>query len=141
MTSNFLLENVTRLNICLHITLVILWNCSPKSIFLSKSDETTQREGSCQSVNYSGIAKVINMNIVLQVKEDWKYVAMVLDRLFLWIFTMAVLAGTAGIILQAPTLYDDRIPIDQQYCKFSLFFAILQLPAHATANHSRSCNI
>lgn len=37
---------------------------------------------------------------------------MVLDRLFLWIFTLAVVVGTAGIILQAPTLYDDRIPID-----------------------------
>ena len=37
---------------------------------------------------------------------------MVLDRLFLWIFTLAVLVGTAGIILQAPTLYDDRLPID-----------------------------
>lgn len=37
--------------------------------------------------------------------------AMVLDRLFLWIFTLAVLVGTAGIILQAPTLYDDRRPI------------------------------
>ncbi|CAG9817984.1 unnamed protein product, partial [Phaedon cochleariae] len=36
-----------------------------------------------------------------KVKEDWKYVAMVLDRLFLWIFTLAVLVGTAGIILQA----------------------------------------
>lgn len=36
----------------------------------------------------------------MKVKEDWKYVAMVLDRLFLWIFTLAVLAGTAGIILQ-----------------------------------------
>ncbi|XP_018579070.1 acetylcholine receptor subunit alpha-like isoform X1 [Anoplophora glabripennis] len=47
-----------------------------------------------------------------RVKEDWKYVAMVLDRLFLWIFTLAVLVGTAGIILQAPTLYDDRRPID-----------------------------
>ncbi|KAK5650766.1 hypothetical protein RI129_001795 [Pyrocoelia pectoralis] len=49
-----------------------------------------------------------------RVKEDWKYVAMVLDRLFLWIFTLAVLVGTAGIILQAPTLYDDRQPIDVQ---------------------------
>jgi len=49
------------------------------------------------------------------VKEDWKYVAMVLDRLFLWIFTLAVLVGTAGIILQAPTLYDDRVPIDKGF--------------------------
>lgn len=37
---------------------------------------------------------------------------MVLDRLFLWIFCLAVVVGTAGIILQAPTLYDDRQPID-----------------------------
>lgn len=37
---------------------------------------------------------------------------MVLDRLFLWIFTLAVLVGSAGIILQAPTLYDERAPID-----------------------------
>ena len=39
---------------------------------------------------------------------------MVLDRLFLWIFTLAVCVGTAGIILQAPSLYDDRTPIDQE---------------------------
>ncbi|KAL8602749.1 hypothetical protein ACOMHN_053150 [Nucella lapillus] len=43
--------------------------------------------------------------------EDWKYVAMVLDRLFLWIFTTACFVGTFGIILQAPTLYDDRQPL------------------------------
>jgi len=54
-----------------------------------------------------------------QVKEDWKYVAMVLDRLFLWIFTLAVLVGTAGIILQAPTLYDDRVPIDKKFSEFA----------------------
>ncbi|XP_070519588.1 nicotinic acetylcholine receptor alpha4 isoform X3 [Cardiocondyla obscurior] len=54
-----------------------------------------------------------------KVKEDWKYVAMVLDRLFLWIFTLAVLVGTAGIILQAPTLYDDRVPIDKKFNEFA----------------------
>lgn len=48
----------------------------------------------------------------IEVKEDWKYVAMVLDRLFLWIFTAAVIAGTCAIILHAPTLYDTREPID-----------------------------
>lgn len=47
-----------------------------------------------------------------KIKEDWKYVAMVLDRLFLWIFTLAVTMGSAGIILQAPTLYDNRLPIN-----------------------------
>ena len=55
-----------------------------------------------------------------QAKEDWKYVAMVLDRLFLWIFTMAVVVGTAGIILQAPSLYDDRIPIDKELSDIGL---------------------
>ncbi|XP_076247378.1 nicotinic acetylcholine receptor alpha4 [Calliopsis andreniformis] len=54
-----------------------------------------------------------------KVKEDWKYVAMVLDRLFLWIFTLAVLVGTAAIILQAPTLYDDRVPIDKKFSEFA----------------------
>lgn len=55
----------------------------------------------------------LSFSVSPQVKEDWKFVAMVLDRLFLWIFSLAVFAGTAGIILQAPTLYDDRNPIDK----------------------------
>ena len=44
---------------------------------------------------------------VYQIKEDWKYVALVLDRLFLWIFTTACVVGTFGIVLQAPSIYDD----------------------------------
>lgn len=48
----------------------------------------------------------------IQIQEDWKYVAMVLDRLFLWIFTTACVVGTFGIILQAPTLYDHRDPLE-----------------------------
>ena len=45
---------------------------------------------------------------------------MVLDRLFLWIFTVAVVVGTAGIILQAPALYDDRDPIDYRLSEIGL---------------------
>ncbi|XP_074113429.1 nicotinic acetylcholine receptor beta2 isoform X1 [Cotesia typhae] len=48
-----------------------------------------------------------------EVIEDWKYVAMVLDRFFLWVFTIACTGGTAGIILQAPSLYDTRVALDQ----------------------------
>ncbi|CAG0894178.1 unnamed protein product [Darwinula stevensoni] len=49
-----------------------------------------------------------------EVQEEWKYVAMVLDRLFLWVFTIACVVGTCGIILMAPSLYDTRAPIDTQ---------------------------
>ena len=52
---------------------------------------------------------------VLQIIQDWKYVAMVLDRLFLWLFTLACVLGTVTIIFQAPSLYDTRESIDQQY--------------------------
>lgn len=58
-----------------------------------------------------------------KIKEDWKYVAMVLDRLFLWIFTLAVVIGTAGIILQAPALYDDRVPIGVQISEIAAMMA------------------
>ena len=42
--------------------------------------------------------------------EDWKFVAMVLDRLFLWIFTIACLTGTMGLF------YDKNLSnIDNNY--------------------------
>jgi Neurotransmitter-gated ion-channel transmembrane region len=56
---------------------------------------------------------------IFQVEEDWKYVAMVLDRLFLWIFAVACVFGTALIILQAPSLYDTTQPIDIKYSKIA----------------------
>lgn len=55
----------------------------------------------------------------LQVEEDWKYVAMVLDRLFLWIFTVTCIVGTGLILFQAPSLYDTTEPIDILYSKIA----------------------
>ncbi|XP_020288860.1 acetylcholine receptor subunit alpha-like 2 [Pseudomyrmex gracilis] len=49
--------------------------------------------------------------------QDWAFVAMVLDRLFLWIFSIASIAGTFMILCEAPALYDDTKPIDVVYSK------------------------
>lgn len=62
-----------------------------------------------------------------QIVEDWKFVSMVLDRFFLWVFTLACIGGTCGIIFQAPSLYDTRVPIDQQLTEIPLN-KISQLP-------------
>lgn len=44
-------------------------------------------------------------NIFLQEDQDWGFVAMVLDRLFLWLFTTASLFGTFSILCEAPALW------------------------------------
>lgn len=66
-----------------------------------------------------------------EVVEDWKYVSMVLDRFFLWIFTLACFLGTCGIIFQAPSLYDTRQPIDQLLSERKTF----QQPIPASQAH------
>jgi len=42
----------------------------------------------------------MHSSIPLQVIEDWQYVAMVVDRLFLWIFTAVCCLGTLALMLQ-----------------------------------------
>lgn len=37
--------------------------------------------------------------------NDWKFVAMVVDRLCLWIFSIYLVFGTLFIFLRAPNLY------------------------------------
>ncbi|XP_071516631.1 acetylcholine receptor subunit alpha-like 1 isoform X1 [Panulirus ornatus] len=58
-----------------------------------------------------------NVDSFEEIEDDWRYVAMVLDRLFLWIFMVACVIGTFGIIFRAPALYDTTTPIDIQLSK------------------------
>ena len=53
----------------------------------------------------------IQLSIISQTVRDWKYVALVLDRLFLWIFSVVCLVGTGVIVLNAPPLYETDEPI------------------------------
>ncbi|XP_078251066.1 neuronal acetylcholine receptor subunit alpha-3-like [Rhinoraja longicauda] len=41
-----------------------------------------------------------SQNEAKEVEDDWKYVALVIDRIFLWIFTLVCVLGTAGLFLQ-----------------------------------------
>lgn len=47
-----------------------------------------------------------------QIREDWKYVAMVIDRLQLYIFFAVTTAGTIGILMDAPHIFEY---VDQDY--------------------------
>lgn len=63
------------------------------------------------------VCTLYSLFLFVQIRGDWKYVAMVLDRLFLWLFCSACVFGTAAIFLQAPTIYDSTKPIDTIYSK------------------------
>ncbi|XP_031443333.1 neuronal acetylcholine receptor subunit alpha-3 isoform X2 [Clupea harengus] len=59
-----------------------------------------------ESVKY--IAENMRLqNEAKEVQDDWKYVAMVIDRIFLWVFTLVCILGTAGLFLQPLLLAED----------------------------------
>ena len=62
---------------------------------------------------------------------------MVMDRLFLWIFTIASLVGTAAILCEAPALWDDTKPIDTELSNVAQqqLFPNAEIFQHAMQTH------
>lgn len=52
---------------------------------------------------------------LLKVKNDWKFVAMVMDRLLLIIFSVTIIIGTIMALFSAPSLRDRRMPVTIGY--------------------------
>ncbi|PAA52742.1 hypothetical protein BOX15_Mlig010174g1 [Macrostomum lignano] len=57
-----------------------------------------------------------------EVIDDWKFVTRVLDRLFFTIFSIVFVLGSAGMLLQAPALYDNEQPINAHNITFKSRF-------------------
>ncbi|XP_050709550.1 acetylcholine receptor subunit alpha-like 1 isoform X1 [Eriocheir sinensis] len=90
----------------------------PEAAFVQELDEVRPytEHRTLRSIEY--IAQHMrNVDSFGEIEDDWRYVAMVLDRLFLWIFMVACVLGTCGIIFRAPSLYDTTLPIDIQLSK------------------------
>ena len=88
-----------------------------RNVWASGSGERDRRAYSCS--RDTGVttdllevnSDFLSWSLCAQVKQDWQFVSMVVDRLMFWLFTAVSLVGTFGIIIQSPTLYDDREPI------------------------------
>ncbi|ELT96523.1 hypothetical protein CAPTEDRAFT_143095, partial [Capitella teleta] len=51
-------------------------------------------------------AHLKNEDDYAEILEDWRYIAMVIDRLMLYIFLAVTIGGTVGILINAPNIFD-----------------------------------
>uniref|UniRef100_A0A3B5Q9W1 Cholinergic receptor nicotinic alpha 6 subunit n=1 Tax=Xiphophorus maculatus TaxID=8083 RepID=A0A3B5Q9W1_XIPMA len=67
----------------------------------TKSAEAFERliKQAIESVKYIA-ENMRTRNKAKEVEDDWKYVAMVIDRIFLWVFVTVCVLGTLGLFLQ-----------------------------------------
>lgn len=61
----------------------------------------TLRLQSC-GLNITGVTAYT----VLQILDDWRYIAMVIDRLQLCLFLAVTITGTASILINAPHIFE-----------------------------------
>uniref|UniRef100_A0A914V1Q4 Uncharacterized protein n=1 Tax=Plectus sambesii TaxID=2011161 RepID=A0A914V1Q4_9BILA len=76
-----------------------------------KTDTRSQTLKALDAVKFIA-AHLKEKDMDLRIVEEWKFAAMVIDRLFLLLFFITCFIGTATIILRAPSLYDERVPVD-----------------------------
>ena len=62
----------------------------------------------------NNLEDIISDLVLLQEDQDWGIVAMVLDRMFLWVFGAAAVVGSTMILTESPSLFDSIQPIDSQ---------------------------
>ncbi len=55
----------------------------------------------------------------MQEDQDWGIVAMVLDRLFLYLFGISAIIGSLFILSESPMMYEDVEPIDVLFSKIA----------------------
>ena len=70
--------------------------------------------------HYSKIEKkCVIFLLTLQEDQDWGIVAMVLDRLFLYVFGVTAFFGSLMILSESPTIDEEVSPIDVIYSKIA----------------------
>ncbi|XP_057700104.1 neuronal acetylcholine receptor subunit alpha-6 isoform X3 [Corythoichthys intestinalis] len=74
---------------------------SPESInsVVAFSVVSPEIKQAIESVKYIA-ENMRSRNKAKEVEDDWKYVAMVIDRIFLWVFVTVCVLGTVGLFLQ-----------------------------------------
>ncbi|KAI6182993.1 Glutamyl aminopeptidase [Aphelenchoides bicaudatus] len=66
--------------------------------------------GTMQNIYY--IEKDIRQQIIEEdVSSEWKFVALIVDRIMLFVFSVIILIGTLKATLSAPSIFDQETPI------------------------------
>ncbi|XP_028660432.1 neuronal acetylcholine receptor subunit alpha-6 [Erpetoichthys calabaricus] len=74
-------------------------NPQPLNTVVAFSVVSPEIKQAIESVKYIA-ENMRSQNKAKEVEDDWKYVAMVIDRIFLWVFVLVCLLGTLGLFLQ-----------------------------------------
>ncbi|XP_027251031.1 neuronal acetylcholine receptor subunit alpha-6 isoform X1 [Cricetulus griseus] len=82
------------------------WSHQPAGWMEENSEHSPDVEDVIDSVQFIA-ENMKNHNETKAVEDDWKYMAMVVDRVFLWVFIIVCVFGTVGLFLQ-PLLGNTR---------------------------------